>query len=412
MRRGRSAIIPSHRAGTLPRSAKVPPTRKFADLFRGPQSTDWEIIVPAKFALRAESLSASPRSPNPCAEEAKRWPIMFDQIPVPENGVDRSPVIACITMAPGKQAVAEAASQLAAQTGMPLILFHAIENRPAAGHLPDPIASYLDRSRMRECLGDLGRKLASAETEIDIALCEGNWSGALASLATARHAPIVVVGSSHGADSSHLAADLLERGIPNILFVPDRQEPSLAATAPRRILVPLDGSAFAEAALAEAIALASSGDAELLLAHAIPVSGIDEFGPPVTGDSELRTQIDQRNDEAAREFLEARIRRIHALGIPVRSRCLMGDPRTTLARLIAEEQPAMLVMSARGHGIRNCQDLAVGSTASYLLDHIATPLLLVAATSTPLHDTGEPLRGQRRSQRMRGPLNRPPVPVS
>lgn len=349
---------------------------------------------------------------------------MFDRISLPENGIKSAPapvstatsvprpVIACITRGEGRKAVARAASQLAAQIGVPLILFHAIKQTPTAGHLPDPIASYLDHSRMRECLCDMSRKLAGADKEIDIALREGNWNAELADLATTCQSPIVVVGSSSRADSSHVAADLLGRGIANILFVPARQEPASAPAGRRRILVPLDGSAFAEAALAEAVALASSGDAELLLAHSIPVCGIDEFGPPVTGDFELRAQIDQRNRDAAKEFLEARLRRVGALGIPVRSRSLIGDPRTTLARLVAEEEPAMLVLSARGHGIRNCRDMAVGSTAAYLLDHIAAPLMLVAAPPAPLPDTGKPLHGQVTSRRMRGPLNRPPVPVS
>jgi hypothetical protein len=61
-------------------------------------------------------------------------------------------------------------------------------------------------------------------------------------------------------------------------------------------------------------------------------------------------------------------------------------------------------MSARGAGLRTCEDLAIGSTTAFLLDHLAVPVLVVA--SAPLPPAGARWTGHQWSPE---PLARPPL---
>ena len=121
-------------------------------------------------------------------------------------------------------------------------------------------------------------------------------------------------------------------------------------------------------------------DAELLLAHVVPDAGLMAIGPPETADLELRMRLDRRNQLIASDFLEQVSRKLAQQGLKVRSICLKGETRSTLQQAIAEVEPSLVVLSARGQGGQPCLDLPIGSTASYLLDHLAGPTMFVPAT--------------------------------
>ena len=339
---------------------------------------------------------------------------MSNLAPSPISARPTSPVIACISSSSSACAVAKVAAELARQSARPLILFHTVEDRTSLGHLPDPIASHLDRNRMRTFLVELQHDilLQGAQLAINIAIHDGCWQAELSSIVARNPGADVVVGSSHHTENGHIAGTLVEAGVDHVVFVPDTEAFSATGPVRNRILVPHDGSSFAEAALAQAIGLAAASGAELLLAHAIPASGIEEFGPPVIGDLELRKLIDRRNEDAACEFLEARLRQIRAHGIDVRSRCLKGDPRTRLSRLVAEERPSIVILSARGAGVKTCENLVVGSTATYLLDTLGTPTMLIASAAAPRSGAAWAIHNRQSLQLAREPLNRPPVPAA
>lgn len=321
-----------------------------------------------------------------------------------DRNTERAAVIACISSARHAGAVAQASARLAEQARLPLILFHAISAQRINGNLPDPFSCQIDRRRMHATLAELTQMLDPVADGITVTLGQGHWQSELSEVVARTGAAIAVAGSPRSGHTSHLATSILEQGVTACMLVPDRALISDTAQPRRKIMVPLDGSAFSEAALAQAIRLATADGAELFLAHVVPECGLEDFGPPSVHDLQLRDQIDRRNEHSASHFLEAHLRQIHAYGLAARSTCAKGDPRVRLLDLVAEERPGLVVMSARGAGLRTCEDLAIGSTTAFLLDHLAVPVLVVA--SAPLPPAGARGAGHQWSPE---PLARPPL---
>ncbi|RVQ69589.1 universal stress protein [Croceicoccus ponticola] len=318
------------------------------------------------------------------------------------------PVIACVDTSPRSSEVARAAANYAHWLGRPLILFHSVEYDRSRTALPDPLDWHLRRSEALRHLERLRDDLAGLGLSIAVEIDEGNWRTALEDRMNVRPAPMVVIGASRHSNTGHTAELLIDCGARSLLVVPTKGDVPRDSDKPR-IAIPVDGSKFAEAALAEAISIARSHDAELLLIHVTPPSGIEEFGPPASRDVELGRLLDRRNEQMACIFLEQTLRRLRDQGLTARSRSLKGDPRSCLHSVIAEERPELVILSTRGQGIKSCQDLALGSTANYLLDHLTAPILLVGSTQARRgHETAHTARGGfagATTESQRGPLN-------
>jgi nucleotide-binding universal stress UspA family protein len=173
----------------------------------------------------------------------------------------------------------------------------------------------------------------------------------------------------------------------------------------RSILVPLDGSAFAEHALPYAMALArqSGGRLRLVQVHEPPVSleFAAEMPVPYYEDETLRAHEWESLQEVAtslgREW-----------DVPVTPRLREGEPVAALAREVAESGASLVVMSTHGRG--PVARAWLGSVADGLLRTIRVPLLLIrprngAAERAP-HDGFRhilvPLDGSSLSERVLG----------
>ena len=287
-------------------------------------------------------------------------------------------VIACIDASAHARNVASVAASLAEALDLSLTLLHVVEPGSDPGGRPDPFEWGLRRQQARRLLARLSENLPLPAERVRLEVAEGERVQTICDHAAMPGSILVMGATGHGERQpcrSHTAQQVLEAGAGPVLLVPTGQD------VPRnpfgRIMVPLDGSSYAEAALAEATRLARKSSAELLLAHVVPDAGLILFGPPEIADLELRLQLDQRNEQAACNFLERTRRRTADLGIKVRSLCLKGDTRSTLLRAIAQEKPGLVILASRGQGGKHCHDLALGGTAAYLLAHLAGPMMLV-----------------------------------
>jgi nucleotide-binding universal stress UspA family protein len=165
----------------------------------------------------------------------------------------------------------------------------------------------------------------------------------------------------------------------SVLLVPAARKPRGHA---RRILVPVDGSPQAEAAVRIAVRIASERSAELVVLHA--VEGIPALSetPPDPEDEALRARIRHRYEDLARKRLERIRRLIPADSIRSRVRLLTGkEPRQALAEAIREEDGELTVVSARGLG--SDPSLSIGSTADYLISRAVTPILMIREAQPP-----------------------------
>lgn len=136
-----------------------------------------------------------------------------------------------------------------------------------------------------------------------------------------------------------------------------------------RILVALDGSPDAEAALRHATQLARDQHAQLILLSVSP-----PLRAPVTGMAGSAEVIDLR------PYYEATLRKAtDALpqDVGVRTRLAQGSPAAEIVKVAEEERCDLIVMGFHGHGrLRNA---LVGSVSRSVLGASALPVLLMHA---------------------------------
>jgi len=147
----------------------------------------------------------------------------------------------------------------------------------------------------------------------------------------------------------------------------------------RSILVPLDGSPFAERALpvASRLAQASGATLHLVMAHD-PTQGIGpfaEFGPP----SVLLMEELERREETYLARTAARLRTAAHLRVKVHHDD--GIAGKVIARAARAMNAGLLVMSTHGRGAVG--RLGLGSVADYVVRHLETAILLVPAEDPP-----------------------------
>ena len=148
------------------------------------------------------------------------------------------------------------------------------------------------------------------------------------------------------------------------------------------ILVPLDGSPFAERALpvAQAIARRHGATLHLLSVHALLVQPFEVQGAPVYD----TTFDDERRREQA-EYVQRTVERLRGEGVTVDGAMVRGDAvGPTLAEEARRHGAGLIVMTTHGRG--GFTRAWIGSVASEVVRTAPVPVLLVRA---PDDETGE-----------------------
>jgi nucleotide-binding universal stress UspA family protein len=145
------------------------------------------------------------------------------------------------------------------------------------------------------------------------------------------------------------------------------------------VLVPLDGSGFAEQALPVAAAIARRTDATLHLASVqmpMPVlaPGAEDFAVDVNVHRELREQLQAYLASTAQTVSTPH-------GLEVTSALLDGLPADALAQYARAKHVALIVMTTHGHG--GLSRLWLGSVADRLLRRVTVPVLLLRPREEP-----------------------------
>jgi nucleotide-binding universal stress UspA family protein len=167
----------------------------------------------------------------------------------------------------------------------------------------------------------------------------------------------------------------------------------------RSILLPLDGSPFAEHAVPWAAAIARKARARLRLAlvHQSPPS------PPVDQSGvRLYTKIELALRKSEREYLRRVAVRIKAAGaMQLATVTLSGTPAPALADYAREVGADLVVMTTHGRG--GLQRAWLGSVADRLVRSLEVPVLLIRPGGTVLPEARldeilVPLDGSRRAE--------------
>jgi len=266
---------------------------------------------------------------------------------------------------------------LARATGADLLLITVWEGVEGPAEIDG--AAQVTQQGEAECrryLGEQAKRLSSEGLAVETEVRAGNAGEEILRVVEQREPRLLVLASHgrsglsrwrYGSVASRLAR---EAPAPTVVIGPRVLEAGVAPAVVRRILVPLDGSALAEAALAPAVALAQALKAELLLAEALRwTAQAFVFGVPEVNVA----QLDRELTAAAEEYL-GRVKAGLRTEQPVATRVVHGFAAEALMDLVEAEQVDLVVMAS--HSRAGVARTFLGSVADRMLQARA-PVMLV-----------------------------------
>ena len=305
---------------------------------------------------------------------------MFQRIVVP---LDRTE---CAT------AVLPTACALATRTGGTLALLHVIDR-----HFPGTDLAHQERRKARRWLRDLARESEHSDRPPTIiAVRDGSPAEEILTYADEIEADLICM-ATHGRAGlermivGSVAEQVLHRArLPLLLVRPGATVPDIAAHTP--IVVPLDGSPRAEAALPHAVRLAKTFGAPLTLVRVWNTALPFIPGPyAVTMNQQLLDEWKEATEDGAADYLASVAGRL-TNEILVRTVCLHGDAAEQLMAYLRRERPSLVVMGTHGRG--GVPRWVMGSVAIALVHAAVTPVLLIGDAATHATDqTIAPLAG-------------------
>jgi nucleotide-binding universal stress UspA family protein len=157
----------------------------------------------------------------------------------------------------------------------------------------------------------------------------------------------------------------------------------------RTLLVPLDGSSFAEHALPCALAIARRAQAEILLVSVVTPLAEAYVEGLYFSTADLQTQLTTQQES----YLAGVSRKLRdRADVPVRSQVLHGEVAATLDELINKGGADLVVMATHGRGALG--RFWLGSVADEMLRHVNVPLLLVRPHEEAVDLAHEPPLGR------------------
>ncbi len=286
----------------------------------------------------------------------------------------------CLDRSPLSEAGLPYAIFLARTFGSRLTLLHVMQPmHEDVPHTTDALGWEIARHEASAYLERLQEQAARASGQtVDTRLEQGHPADRISSVARQLRADVTVLGShGHGgATAWHLGStvqQVLAVARTSVLVVRPGL-PDLVEVAPKRILVPLDGSVRTESVLPVAARVAQTHGAELLLAHVV-LEPLPSAMLTAVEDLELARHLASRLEAGAKRYLE-QLRAQLPRDIKVRTVVIRHpDQRQSLLELSRREQSDLVVLSA--HGAICNRERSFGSVALYMLTHSKTPLLVL-----------------------------------
>ncbi len=294
------------------------------------------------------------------------------------------------------EAVLPIASRLAEVFGAVIVLLHVIEkDAPSRVHGEHHLTN---RSEAEPYLVQVARRLGGDGRLVEHHVHEvpvGNVAQGIAVHAEEQGSDLIVL-STHGAGGigealwGSIAQRVLQLTHRPMLLVQARAETQGALFTPRTIMVPLDGTAVAEAALPIARTLARGLEAQLRLVMVVPtletVAG-DQIPTATFLPSTTRLLLNTQEEQAA-AYLENLMASIGSTGVPTTAEVRRGSPVAQLASDAAEHADGLVVVAT--HGRAGLQAIWSPSVAARLLKRTRAPILLVPIIEPDRH-SGTPL---------------------
>jgi nucleotide-binding universal stress UspA family protein len=239
-------------------------------------------------------------------------------------------------------------------------------------------------------LSELVGALTKTGRQVRLRMVHGAAADAILRAADEEHADLIVM-STHGRGGmgrlfyGSVADQVLRHTTRPIVLISATCTRSWAVDGRFRLLVPLDGSASAEAALGVAEQTADALEAEVVLLRVVePADGFAAL------DTSYLPARSQRVLDEARTYLDGIVTRLSRPGRIIATRVEAGDPATKIASVARDADVDLIVMATHGSG--GLVRFTMGSVATATLHRANTPMLLVRA-ALPRSATGGVARG-------------------
>lgn len=283
------------------------------------------------------------------------------------------------------ESVLPAAAAMADGFGAQVTLLHIIEERaPETVHGQPHLT---DADQAQAYLEEVARGPVFRDRSVELHVHrskEGDVADSLMAHARELGADLVVL-STHGRSGlrellfGSIALRALQRGTTPILLVNPTPDGGAPAFAPRKILVPLDGTPAHEPALPIASRLASAWHAALHLVLVVPTAQTlfgHEAATSVFMPMAKRALLDlaeQGGDEYLRKVASGLI----AEGLPTTNQVSRGEPVASVIETAAQVGADLVVMATHAKGPMD--GFWSGSLTPKLMERLGRPLLLVRA---------------------------------
>jgi len=266
------------------------------------------------------------------------------------------------------------ARALAQATGARVLLVRVVWEDPAQGDARSDAQAYL-----QQVAEELGRSGVIPQVEI----LEGDAAEAISLEARRRGADLIVM-TTHGRTGvgrwlyGSVAEGVLARARSPVMLVRGWTDESMAPTEVATILVPLDGTDFAEAALPLAREIARMLPAKLVLFRV--ASARAQQGAVLTETAPDTFRYSEAPEEVARLEAESYLQRIASdcgrHGVDAEVDVALGDPGREICRAERGHGAGLVVMTT--HARTGLERLVLGSVATEVLRCGAAPLVLLA----------------------------------
>jgi nucleotide-binding universal stress UspA family protein len=236
---------------------------------------------------------------------------------------------------------------------------------------------------LRAYLENKAGELLSSGVKASPLVVEGDTANEILNLAEKNHVDLIII-STHGRSGisrwalGNVANKVLRAShIPTLLIKSSELETVSAGKVLGNILVPLDGSQFAEAIIPYVEGLAQGMDSEVALLRVIePIKlpNLAAYGQWVDCEKYEKSLLTEAEKEAKR-YLSNQECALQDKGVKVSSISLLGKPTQTILQYAEDNFFSLIALST--HGFSGITKWAYGSVASNIIEGSTKPVLLV-----------------------------------
>ena len=211
----------------------------------------------------------------------------------------------------------------------------------------------------------------------------GSPSECILRLAEEEHVDLIAM-STHGRTGigrallGSVSDQVVRNARPPVFLVPAAAQLK-TEKSPESLLVPLDGSQFAETALPVAQSFAQMTGTTIQLLRVVEPTTAHER-ELMFGHSDSLSAVFQTRAKVATNYLEQISLRLQLAGISCSHHVAFGKPAAAIAQIAASEAIDLIVMST--HGRAGIERMVYGSVASQVLHDATCPLLLMHGQET------------------------------